>query len=51
MLWSGKVIEALEPEDMTTKSLIEFNTLLKEDQRIETLILPIRDGLTISRKK
>ena len=51
VLWSGKVIEALEPDDTSTKALIEYNTLLKEDQRIETLVLPIRDGLTISRKK
>jgi caffeoyl-CoA O-methyltransferase len=51
VLWSGKVIEKLDPEDMATKSLIIYNTLLKEDKRIETIVLPIRDGLTISRKK
>lgn len=50
VLWSGKVIEPLEPDDMATKALLEYNTLLKEDKRIETVILPIRDGLTISRK-
>lgn len=51
VLWSGKVIEALNPKDEATKGVLEFNTLLKNDCRIETVLLPIRDGLTISRKK
>jgi predicted O-methyltransferase YrrM len=51
VLWSGKVIEALQVDDTSTKALIEYNTLLKNDERIETVLLPIRDGLTISRKK
>ncbi len=51
VLWSGKVIEELNPEDTSTKALIAYNKLLKEDSRIETVLLPIRDGLTISRKK
>lgn len=51
VLWSGKVIEALQPDDTATKALIEYNTLLKNDIRIETVLLPIRDGLMISRKK
>ena len=50
VLWSGKVMEPLKPDDETTKGIIEYNTLLKTDKRIETVILPIRDGLTISRK-
>lgn len=50
VLWSGKVIEPLKKDDISTKALLEYNTLLKEDKRIETVILPIRDGLTISRK-
>lgn len=51
VLWSGKIIEPLKPDDLDTKALIEYNTLLKEDTRIETIVLPIRDGLTISIKK
>ncbi|WP_299552695.1 O-methyltransferase [Seonamhaeicola sp.] len=51
VLWSGKVIENLKSDDIDTKALIEYNKILKEDPRIETIILPIRDGLTISRKK
>ncbi|APY12060.1 methyltransferase [Seonamhaeicola sp. S2-3] len=50
VLWSGKVIEELKPNDTATKALLEYNKLLKEDSRLETVILPIRDGLTISRK-
>ncbi len=50
VLWSGKVIEPLNPKDSATKSLLEYNKLLKEDPRIETVMLPIRDGLTVSRK-
>ncbi|SHJ58399.1 O-methyltransferase [Aquimarina spongiae] len=49
VLWSGKVIEAIEEDDLSTKALLEYNKLLVEDTRIETVLLPIRDGLTISR--
>ena len=49
VLWSGKVLEAIKPNDLETKVLIEYNQLLKNDQRIETVLLPIRDGLTVSR--
>jgi len=50
VLWSGKVIEKLNPDDVSTKALLKYNTLLKEDKRVETVVLPIRDGLTICRK-
>lgn len=49
VLWSGKVIEPLKPKDEDTKGLLEYNELLKTDPRVETVMLPIRDGLTISR--
>ena len=51
VLWSGKVIEKLDPKDEDTQALIAYNKLLKADKRIETILLPIRDGLTISRVK
>jgi predicted O-methyltransferase YrrM len=51
VLWSGKVVEALDPKDLDTKMLLEYNKLLNSDDRIETVLLPIRDGLTISRVK
>jgi caffeoyl-CoA O-methyltransferase len=49
VLWSGKVLEPLQPNDLSTKVLIEYNQLLKNDSRVETVLLPIRDGLTVSR--
>ena len=51
VLWSGKVIEKVDEKDVDTKGVLAFNTLLKHDPRVETIILPIRDGLSISRKK
>lgn len=51
VLWHGKVIEPLDDKDISTKAILDYNTLLKTDDRIETVLLPIRDGLTISRKK
>jgi predicted O-methyltransferase YrrM len=49
VLWSGKVIQKLDPKDISTKILLQYNKILKEDSRIETILLPIRDGLSISR--
>ena len=50
VLWHGKVVEPIDPKDTSTMAVLDYNTLLKEDPRIETVVLPIRDGLTISRK-
>ncbi|WP_298536160.1 O-methyltransferase [uncultured Algibacter sp.] len=51
VLWSGKVLEtSFKKDDVSTPALITYNKLLKEDKRVETVVLPIRDGLTISRK-
>ncbi len=49
VLWSGKVLEPIKPNDKSTKILLDYNRLLKEDPRVETVLLPIRDGLTVSR--
>lgn len=49
VLWSGKVLEPLNPKDISTKILLEYNLMLKNDPRVETVLLPIRDGLTVSR--
>ncbi len=49
VLWSGKVLEKLNPKDIPTKIILEYNELLKNDPRVETVLLPIRDGLTVSR--
>ena len=51
-LWDGHVIdEIVDKNDLQTKGILEFNDLVKRDSRVETVILPIRDGLTILRKK
>ncbi|WP_432412914.1 O-methyltransferase [Rasiella sp. SM2506] len=49
VLWSGKVVEPVKKDDIDTKALLEYNTLLNEHPKLETVLLPIRDGLTISR--
>ncbi|MBN9283995.1 MULTISPECIES: O-methyltransferase [unclassified Flavobacterium] len=49
VLWSGKVLEPLKANDKSTKILLDYNKLLKDDPRVETVLLPIRDGLTVSR--
>ena len=51
VLWSGKVTETPNPKDEDTKALIAYNKMMNQDSRIETVLLPIRDGLTISRVK
>ncbi|MEM9866634.1 MAG: O-methyltransferase [Bacteroidota bacterium] len=49
VLWSGKVVEAPEKTDHATIALLDYNKKLKNDPRVETVLLPIRDGLTLSR--
>lgn len=49
VMWSGKVVEPLNEKDQATRVLLSYNQKLKEDPRIETVLLPIRDGLTLSR--
>lgn len=49
VLWSGKVVEPVSPKDKATKVLQEYNKKLRDDPRVETVLLPIRDGLTLSR--
>lgn len=51
VLWSGKVTEIPNPKDEDTKALIAYNQMMNEDPRIETVLLPIRDGLTVTRVK
>ncbi len=49
VLWSGKVIKPASPADRATQALQAYNQKLMQDPRIETVMLPIRDGLTLSR--
>ena len=51
VLWSGKVLEEVKRNDLSTEALLKYNKMLAEDDRIETVILPLRDGLTLSRLK
>ncbi len=51
VLWSGKVLEEIKPNDKSTPVLLDYNQLLNTDPRVETVLLPIRDGLTVSRVK
>jgi predicted O-methyltransferase YrrM len=50
VLWSGKVIENIKKDDIDTRALLDYNKTLNEHPALETVLLPIRDGLTISRK-
>lgn len=51
VLWSGKVVEKPEPEDVDTIALLEFNEFIQEDERVENVLLPVRDGIMLIRKK
>ena len=50
-LWSGKVLETPADDDLHTLGIIQFNEIIKIDNRVEKVILPLRDGMTIIRKK
>ncbi|GHU70230.1 O-methyltransferase [Bacteroidia bacterium] len=50
-LWSGKVVEPVAPSDKQTQGIFRFNEKIKNDTRIEKVILPLRDGLTMIYKK
>lgn len=50
-LWSGKVLEKPKSDDEQTKGILMFNEAIKNDDRVEKVILPIRDGMTLIRKK
>ncbi|MBC6110240.1 O-methyltransferase [Pedobacter fastidiosus] len=49
VLWSGKVLQ--DQQDKDTKNITNFNDKIAADQRVEKLILPVRDGLFVIRKK
>ena len=49
-LWNGKILETPLPADAQTLGILKFNEKIKHDKRIEKVILPLRDGLTISLK-
>jgi predicted O-methyltransferase YrrM len=50
VLWDKKVIDPLSENDPDTKAIKQFNTIIKNDPRVESLIIPIRDGVSLIRK-
>ena len=51
VLWSGKVVEEVVHNDRQTLGLLEFNRIVRDDPRVDQVIVPLRDGLTIIRVK
>ena len=49
-LWAGKIVEKIVRSDEQTKGVIQFNDFVKADPRVETFMIPIRDGMTVLRK-
>jgi predicted O-methyltransferase YrrM len=51
VLWSGKVVDASRHHDKDTEAIRAFNLMVNEDERFENILLPIRDGIMVLRKK
>ena len=51
VLWSGKVVEDYEALDSETKIIMDYNKMVHEDPRVQEILLPIRDGLMLARKR
>lgn len=51
VLWSGKVVQEVKAKDRSTKALLAFNEKVHADDRVENLLLPVRDGLMVCRVK
>lgn len=51
VLWSGKVVEPLDPKDISTQALLDYNERVAKEETLESVLLTIRDGLTLSRKR
>ena len=51
VLWDGKVCQDPLPQDQQTLGIARFNDMVSSDPRVESVILPLRDGLNVIRKK
>jgi len=51
VLWSGKVLESYEELDIDTKVIVDYNNKIQQDERVENVLIPLRDGLMVARKK
>ena len=49
-LWAGKVVQKVAAADEQTKEIMKFNDFVKTDPRVETFMIPIRDGMTVLQK-
>ena len=49
-LWDGKVVDPQSKQDAQTRGILDFNSHVANDSRVEKVILPLRDGLTLIRK-
>jgi predicted O-methyltransferase YrrM len=49
-LWAGKVVQKIVISDDQTTSIMKFNDFVRVDSRVETFMIPIRDGMTVLRK-
>ena len=50
-LWNNKVLKPIDNKDKETLAIMDFNRMIASDTRIEKVLLPVRDGLTLMRKK
>lgn len=50
-LWKGKVLEEIESKDKMTQALFDFNQHIVRDKRVDVILLPLRDGISLIRKK
>lgn len=51
ILWYGKVVEPVAKGDRQTQAIVDFNRMIREDERVENVIVPIRDGINLIRVK
>lgn len=51
VIWDGKVCQDPLPQDKQTLSIVKFNDMVSADPRVESVILPLRDGINVIRKK
>ena len=51
VLWSGKVVELVKPSDLDTAAVLAFNQKIQDDPRVENVLLPVRDGIMMIRKR
>ena len=51
VIWDGKVCQDPLPQDKQTLSIVRFNDMVSADPRVESVIIPLRDGLNVIRKK